>query len=127
MRVLWLNLPFACDSARTLPWAFPQSENQTTKEKAARPSRPNRLFHLLLMARLAGFEPTTPWFVAKYSIQLSYRREHWIIAEARSALHTRSLRAAVTRRRPAALDNDGSLDYPPDNAHGRLQRIRPAR
>ena len=27
------------------------------------------------MARLAGFEPTTPWFVAKYSIQLSYSRE----------------------------------------------------
>jgi hypothetical protein len=24
--------------------------------------------------RLAGFEPTTPWFVAKYSIQLSYSR-----------------------------------------------------
>ena len=27
------------------------------------------------MARLAGIEPTTPWFVAKYSIQLSYSRE----------------------------------------------------
>ena len=26
------------------------------------------------LARLAGFEPTTPWFVAKYSIQLSYSR-----------------------------------------------------
>jgi hypothetical protein len=25
--------------------------------------------------RLAGFEPTTPWFVAKYSIQLSYSRQ----------------------------------------------------
>jgi len=29
-------------------------------------------FHLV---RLAGIEPTTPWFVAKYSIQLSYSRE----------------------------------------------------
>ncbi len=30
------------------------------------------------MARLAGFEPTTPWFVAKYSIQLSYSRtQNW--------------------------------------------------
>jgi hypothetical protein len=28
-----------------------------------------------VLARLAGFEPTTPWFVAKYSIQLSYSRE----------------------------------------------------
>ncbi len=27
-----------------------------------------------LLVRLAGFEPTTPWFVAKYSIQLSYSR-----------------------------------------------------
>ena len=29
----------------------------------------------LFLVRLAGFEPTTPWFVAKYSIQLSYSRE----------------------------------------------------
>ena len=28
-----------------------------------------------LLVRLAGIEPTTPWFVAKYSIQLSYSRE----------------------------------------------------
>ncbi len=27
------------------------------------------------MVRLAGIEPTTPWFVAKYSIQLSYSRK----------------------------------------------------
>ena len=30
---------------------------------------------LCVLVRLAGFEPTTPWFVAKYSIQLSYSRE----------------------------------------------------
>ena len=29
----------------------------------------------LNLVRLAGIEPTTPWFVAKYSIQLSYSRE----------------------------------------------------
>ncbi len=27
-----------------------------------------------MVVRVAGFEPTTPWFVAKYSIQLSYTR-----------------------------------------------------
>ena len=31
-------------------------------------------FHLRILVRLAGIEPTTPWFVAKYSIQLSYSR-----------------------------------------------------
>ena len=29
---------------------------------------------LFNLVRLAGIEPTTPWFVAKYSIQLSYSR-----------------------------------------------------
>ena len=37
---------------------------------------PFRVFSLLLiLVRLAGIEPTTPWFVAKYSIQLSYSRK----------------------------------------------------
>jgi hypothetical protein len=29
----------------------------------------------MILVRLAGIEPTTPWFVAKYSIQLSYSRD----------------------------------------------------
>ncbi|KXS53036.1 MAG: hypothetical protein AWU57_2589, partial [Marinobacter sp. T13-3] len=29
---------------------------------------------LFNMARLGGFEPPTAWFVARYSIQLSYSR-----------------------------------------------------
>lgn len=39
--------------------------------------KPENIFSgfLLFVARLAGIEPTTPWFVAKYSIQLSYSRE----------------------------------------------------
>ncbi|MDB5749888.1 MAG: hypothetical protein JWP65_309 [Ramlibacter sp.] len=42
---------------------------------------PNEKGYVLLrrsphvLVRLAGIEPTTPWFVAKYSIQLSYSRE----------------------------------------------------
>ena len=32
------------------------------------------LLNFYKLVRLAGFEPTTPWFVAKYSIQLSYSR-----------------------------------------------------
>jgi len=31
-------------------------------------------FYYNKLVRLAGIEPTTPWFVAKYSIQLSYSR-----------------------------------------------------
>ena len=33
------------------------------------------LFSFSVVVRPAGFEPTTPWFVAKYSIQLSYGRK----------------------------------------------------
>ncbi len=40
----------------------------TAKEKA--PVHPNRSFSM----RRKGFEPPTYWFVASYSIQLSYRR-----------------------------------------------------
>ena len=41
------------------------------------------------MARSAGFEPTTPWFVARYSIQLSYERnliEHYRVHKHRVKL-----------------------------------------
>ncbi len=31
----------------------------------------------LKLVRRVGFEPATPWFVARYSIQLSYRRVGW--------------------------------------------------
>jgi hypothetical protein len=44
-------------------------QKNSGKEKSQRLS--TLAFYLV---RLAGFEPTTPWFVAKYSIQLSYSR-----------------------------------------------------
>ena len=63
-----------------------------------------------LLARLAGFEPTTPWFVAKYSIQLSYRREGRIITEACAAL---PLQIGLPHKLiPAfALDTGSRFDY----------------
>ncbi|MDQ1362950.1 MAG: hypothetical protein QG652_810 [Pseudomonadota bacterium] len=33
------------------------------------------------MARMEGFEPPTAWFVARYSIQLSYMRVLWLIGK----------------------------------------------
>ena len=83
------------------------------------------------MARLAGFEPTTPWFVAKYSIQLSYRREARIITEAGVAplLRIVTLRIAPPQRHiPAmALDAGASLDYAYTNARLHLIRHKPIR
>jgi hypothetical protein len=83
------------------------------------------------MARLAGFEPTTPWFVAKYSIHLSYRREARIITEARVApLALRQRSDGAPRIVPPqrhipgiALAARASFDYP--YANTRLHPIRP--
>ncbi len=42
---------------------------------SAKEKSPQQLLRaFLFLVRLAGIEPTTPWFVAKYSIQLSYSR-----------------------------------------------------
>ena len=46
-------------------------KKRKTKQKKVSGKSPKPL---LLVARLAGFEPATPWFVVRYSIQLSYRR-----------------------------------------------------
>ena len=65
----------------------------------------------MLLARLAGFEPTTPWFVAKYSIQLSYRREVRIITEAGRAPLPR-IKPPPARISAMALDAGAHFDYP---------------
>jgi hypothetical protein len=53
----------ACACARTRA-GTPETKKPQSKNSEA-----------LRLVRLAGIEPTTPWFVAKYSIQLSYSRE----------------------------------------------------
>src|SRR5690606_5084086 len=67
------------------------------------------------LARLAGFEPTTPWFVARYSIQLSYSRprETAIIAvrpgapqaRSRTAIRAGECHAGRARRAPFFFAN----------------------
>ena len=60
---------------RSTPRSNRSAPQGATTKKNASEAGPLRRFHFFLfLARLAGFEPTTPWFVAKYSIQLSYSR-----------------------------------------------------
>src|SRR5678816_1471486 len=55
--------------------AIKRARTRTPARKTAwTVTRPSRWYRCEELARLAGFEPTTPWFVAKYSIQLSYSR-----------------------------------------------------
>ena len=60
-----------------LPFAL-QAGNSGRAIKKARAPKETDLFDTRV-ARPAGFEPTTPWFVAKYSIQLSYGRVEKVI------------------------------------------------
>ncbi len=58
--------------------AWKRDEFPTEKQNGLATFAANPLFY---MARPAGFEPTTPWFVAKYSIQLSYGRIFSILSQ----------------------------------------------
>src|SRR5262245_21973980 len=53
------------------------------------------------LPRAAGFDTTPPWFVARYSIQLSYGREARIIPRAPTARGRACDRASKVRRRAA--------------------------
>ena len=44
-----------------------------------------------LLVRQVGFEPATPWFVARYSIQLSYRRTLFSALSSRDQHFTETL------------------------------------
>ncbi len=91
------------------------------------------VLRLVVLVRLAGIEPTTPWFVAKYSIQLSYSRQdndcisisglsakiatiansgpvahraglYWPVADAGPALHLRGRQTQRAARRSGGND-----------------------
>lgn len=49
----------------------------------------------MLLVRQVGFEPATPWFVARYSIQLSYWRT--LISEEASILHSKFRKSKIGR------------------------------
>src|ERR1700710_1047699 len=54
----------------------PDPRKAAAQRKTARKlAFPSCVSRTEILVRLAGIEPTTPWFVAKYSIQLSYSRE----------------------------------------------------
>ncbi len=52
----------------------PREERSMEGIKHSGEKKPRISEVFLNMVRLRGFEPLTAWFVARYSIQLSYRR-----------------------------------------------------
>lgn len=63
------------------------------------------------LARLAGFEPTTPWFVAKYSIQLSYSRTRG--PNCIAIRIARKYFVKIISRRPDTPSSDTASTLPP--------------
>src|ERR1700687_2974232 len=77
--------------------------------------RPGFLQAFEILARPAGFEPTTPWFVARYSIQLSYGREELEIIAERvlpgQCVPSQKYKNPVTARSRLAGNWDSFFDY----------------
>ena len=74
-----ISRPESPQSLNPAGLAFAEDLEKRQAEQQRNPQRRKDLHHfecksLIHMVRLAGIEPTTPWFVAKYSIQLSYSR-----------------------------------------------------
>ena len=53
------------------------------------------------MVRLAGIEPTTPWFVAKYSIQLSYSRNSAVFYSPKNPVQTKKQLFCASHKKKA--------------------------
>jgi hypothetical protein len=69
---------------RPIPSSHKEDAGMMRSPKSARITKKGtRFFNLVpdILVRLAGIEPTTPWFVAKYSIQLSYSRLSNIVTQ----------------------------------------------
>jgi hypothetical protein len=78
------------------------------------------------MVRVGGFEPPTAWFVARYSIQLSYTREIWVLVTcclngARGRIRTsdRLVRSQVLY--PAELHAHSNITLIDYGADGRIR------
>ena len=73
---------------------------------------------ICLLVRQAGFEPTTLWFVARYSIQLSY----WRTEKKNSALEAHSMQV-LSQRIPYMRYSCFCIT----DAFGKLERTFPER
>ena len=77
-------------------------------------------FYFSYMVRLAGIEPTTPWFVAKYSIQLSYSRE---ALDSSTGLTPKSKPVSPSRPRASSVLATGHAPPPPGLRHAPIEEL----
>ncbi len=91
---------------KKIKYLFSRGEGLTFHPDRCRLLKKN-LFQGSFMARLEGFEPPTFWFVAKHSIQLSYRRIYYLIVTVLLGYGLRACRLLIATvyalRTPCAL------------------------